>query len=164
MSRRTIVGMTAVPPVWRLLAAATFLVALALLVGGSAQGAAAPRLRVVDASPVRLAGSGFAPGERVRVRARAGLTRRTRHVRAGSNGRFRVRFAHLAQDPCSESLRATATGSDGHRATVRRAPRLCPPAMDPPASPAPTAAPAPKPGPGPAPDPCVADGRECPPL
>ena len=151
-----------VPPVWRLLATAALLVAIALVVGGPAQGAAAPRLRMVGASPLRLAGSGFSAGERVRVRARAGLAKRTRHVRADSHGRFRVRFAHLAQDPCSTSLRATATGSGGHRASLERARRLCPPALDPP-SPGPTTGPAPKPAPGPAPDPCLTGGRACPP-
>jgi hypothetical protein len=152
--------MTAVPPVWRLIFTGLVLAALVLLAGSAAQGAGAAKLRVLDPSPVRLAGSGFSPGERVRVRARIGLAKRSQRVRADADGRFRVRFAHLAQDPCSQSLRATAKGSDGHRATLKRVRRLCPPALDPP-SPAPPAAPAPKPGP--APDPCLTSGRACPP-
>jgi hypothetical protein len=148
--------MTAVTPLWRLLVMGAL---LAVLAGGSAQGSAAPRLRMVDASPVWLAGSGFAPGERVRVHARAGLAHRTRHARADAHGRFRVRFAHLAHDLCSESLSATATGVYGHRATLKRARRRCPPALDPP----PVVAPAPKPGPGPGPDPCLTGRRACPP-
>ena len=69
--------MTAGTPIGRLLAAGALLAALALLVGGSAQGrAATPKLRMLDASPVRLAGSGFSPGERVRVRVRTGGAKR----------------------------------------------------------------------------------------
>ena len=93
--------MTAVPPVLEArLRGRSCSPALALLAGGSAQGADAAKLRVLDASPVRLAGSGFSPGERVRVRVRAGLAKRSRRVRANADGRFRVRFAELAQDPC----------------------------------------------------------------
>ena len=52
------VVLTVVPPVWRLLASVAVLAGLAVIAGGSAQGAGAPKLRMVGASPVRLAGSG----------------------------------------------------------------------------------------------------------
>ena len=69
--------MTAATPVWRFLAAGALLAALALIVGGSAPArAATPKLRLLDASPVRLAGSGFSPRERVRVRVRTGGAKR----------------------------------------------------------------------------------------
>ena len=86
------------------------LVALALLAltAVPAQGRSQPRLRPVGISPVRLAGEGFSPGERVRVRARVGGRKRTKHVRAGAHGRFRVRFAELERNPCTQTLRAPA--------------------------------------------------------
>jgi hypothetical protein len=91
-----------------------------------------PSLRIFDASPVRLAGAGFSPGERVSVRARSGGERRSRRVHANSRGRFRVSFAGMALDPCAEILSATATGSKGHRASLKPLPqRLCPPPMQP---------------------------------
>lgn len=154
--------MAAVTPVWRFLAVGALLPALAWFVGGSAQGrAAAPKLRMLDASPLRLAGSGFSPGERVRVRARTGLAKRSRRVRADSDGRFRVRFARLAQDPCSGSLAATATGSDGHRASLKHAQRQCPPSSDPPGG---GSDEPPTPAPEPPPDPCLSGRRACPPA
>jgi hypothetical protein len=155
--------MTAVPPLWRFLAAGAVLAALALLVGSAQGHSGAPKLRLVDASPLRIVGSGFSSGERVRVRARAGGAKRTRHVRANADGRFRVRFARLAQDPCSESMSATAVGSDGHRATLKHVRRQCPPDLRPEATAAPDDPPASQPGPGPAPDPCLTGGRACPP-
>ncbi len=123
----------------------------------SAHSSAAPRLRLLDRSPVRVAGSGFAPGELVRVRARAGEARRSRRVQANSRGRFRASFPALSQDPCNQSLSVTATGSAGHRASLKRQQRLCPPALVPP----PTGGKPPPPPPVP-PDPCNADGRYCP--
>jgi len=75
---------------------------------------------------VTFAGSGFCAGERVRVRARAGAERRSRRVRAGEDGRFRVRFRHLPYDPCSSDLRASARGPDGLRASYKRPQRMCP--------------------------------------
>jgi hypothetical protein len=124
------------------------LVALALLAVAAvpAQGQGQPRLRTVGISPVRLSGEGFSPGERVRVRAWVGAQRRTKHVRAGKHGRFRVRFAELYRNPCEQKLKASAVGSKDHRATLN-SPRLpctnppdrCP--QDQPECPAPRAQP-----------------------
>jgi hypothetical protein len=103
---------------------------LALVLGAlfaPAATASAASLRMVDASPLRLAGAGFSPRERVRVVVRLGETRRVRHVRAGARGRVRVSFRHLAAvDACGPGLTATATGSAGHRATLKLPPRMCP--------------------------------------
>jgi hypothetical protein len=95
-------------------------VALALLAVAAvpAQGQSVPKLRPLGISPVRLAGSGFSPGERVRVRAHVGGNKRTRVVHAGKHGRFRVRFAQLTRNPCAQTLRASAVGSKGHRASL----------------------------------------------
>ena len=68
------------------------------------------------------------------MRVRTGGAKRTRRVRANSRGRFRVTFRHLAQDPCSDSLSATAVGSFGHVASLTQVRRLCPPSTDTPGS------------------------------
>ena len=152
--------MTAATPVWRYLAAGALLAALALIIGGSAPaGASTPRLRMLDASPVRLAGSGFSPRERVRVRVRTGGSKRTRRVRANSRGRFRVTFRHLAQDPCRDSLSATAVGSAGHVTSLTKVRRLCPPSTDTPGS---SGSGQGTSNPPPA-DPCLNGDRQCPP-
>jgi hypothetical protein len=109
-----------------MLAAGVLLAALALIVVGPAQGRHATTLRVLATSPVRLAGSGFSRGESVRVQARTGGAKRSRRVHADSHGRFRVTFARLAGGRCA-SLVATATGADGHRASVvHRLPECAP--------------------------------------
>ena len=134
------------------------LAALALIVGGSAPArAATPKLRMLDASPVRLAGSGFSPRERVRVRVRTGGAKRTRRVRANSHGRFRVTFRHLAQDPCGDSLSATAVGSFGHVTSLTRVRRLCPSTDTPGSSSGATGTKASPP------DPCLSGDGQCPP-
>jgi hypothetical protein len=103
------------------------LVALALLAFAAvpAQGQVQPRLRPLGISPVRLSGEGFSPGERVRVRAWVGGHKRTKHVRAGKHGRFRVRFAELSRNPCTQKLKASAVGTKGHDARLERAPLNC---------------------------------------
>jgi hypothetical protein len=124
------------------------LVALTLLAVAAvpAQGTVQPRLRPLGISPVRLSGEGFSPGERVRVRAWVGGRRRTKHVRAGEHGRFRVRFGELARNPCTQRLKASAVGAKGHDATLESAPMNCetPPGQcpeDQPECPAPRAQP-----------------------
>ena len=92
---------------------------------------------------------------------RTGGAKRTRRVRANSRGRFRVRFKHLAQDPCSDSLSATAVGSFGHVTSLTRVRRLCPPRTDPPASSGGSGGARDDPRP---PDPCVSGARQCPPA
>jgi hypothetical protein len=103
------------------------LVALVLLAVAAvpAHGQVQPRLRPLGLSPVRLAGEGFAPGERVRVRAFVGGRKRTKHVRAGAHGRFRVRFAELSRNPCTQKLKASAVGTKGHDAKLDSAPLNC---------------------------------------
>jgi hypothetical protein len=96
-----------------------------------AAAAATPALRLLDSSPVRFAGRGFAPGERVRVRASAAGSSRTRRVSAGARGRFRVTFRHLSHDRCSGLLIARAIGSEGRRASYKRPQPQCPPPLEP---------------------------------
>ena len=127
---------------------------------------AAATLALVDSSPLRFAGRHFAPGERVAVRVRMGGIRRTRHVTAGARGRFRARFRRLRLDRCGGGLTARATGSEGNRATYKRAKPQCPPPLDPPGS-----APPRESGPSgdPPADPCSSGEstgaqRQCPPA
>jgi hypothetical protein len=94
--------------------------------GGEAGCDGSPRLRLAGAQPVKLAGSGFCAGERLRVRARAGESSRTRRVRADDSGAFRVRFGQLRFDPCTSDFRAFARGSGELRASLKHAQKLCP--------------------------------------
>jgi len=82
---------------------------------------AAGRLQPRDLRGVRLLRRRARAGA-----ARAGEERRSRRVRAGEDGRFRVRFRHLPYDPCSSDLRASARGPDGLRASYKRPQRMCP--------------------------------------
>lgn len=91
-----------------------------------------PELRVVRDTPLTVAGSGFAAGERVRLTLRTGRARAfVRNAQAGSEGRFRTAFPLLvALDPCRGTIVVTATGSRGGTATWKRACR--PPSTRPP--------------------------------
>jgi hypothetical protein len=143
-------------PITRLLAAIVLFAVAAV----PAQGEPGPKLRAVDLDPVRLAGSGFSPGESVRVRVRVAGHTRTKRARAGDRGRFRVRFRELAQPRCGPALTARAVGSDGHRATLKLPPRGCPPETEPPPG---AAHDPPEPSPAP-PDRCTTGERLCPPA
>lgn len=118
--------------------------------GGPAPCASSASLRLVDSSPVTLAGSHFCAGERLRVRASAGGERRSHRVRAGARGRFRTSFPGLPYDPCTTDLRGSATGPDGVRASLKRPQRQCPVPLDPGQEPSGSERAA-EPGPG---DPC----------
>jgi len=107
----------------------------ALLVTGapaSTTPAASPALEPLSLTPLALRGTGFAPGEAVRVdllRGR-GRKRTVTAARATAAGSFRVRYGLVALEPCSGFILATATGSSGSRATWKRACR--PPHEQPP--------------------------------
>jgi hypothetical protein len=89
-------------------------------------------LRVVDSTPLTVAGSGFVGRERVSLRLRVGHRRpAVRSVRATQGGSFRVAFGPLlAVDPCEGAVVITATGSRGSTASWKRACR--PPSTRPP--------------------------------
>jgi hypothetical protein len=78
----------------------------------------------MDASPVAFRGTGFKPGERVRISVYAG-ERATKRTAAGARGRFVVRFAGLDPNACS-GFSALAVGNEGSRASFKRAPGMCP--------------------------------------
>lgn len=115
----------------------TGIVAIAVAIGvvGTSTGAseATPRLRVIDASPLTLAGSSFRSRESVRLTVRQDDVRATRLLRATLAGRFTARFlAESLGDRCGGVLWATAVGSRGSRATLKLPQPLCPPALSPP--------------------------------
>ena len=104
-------------------------VLLALLVvlslpSGAQAAPRTPALRIDSTAPLLVHGTGFAAGERVRVRL-AAPQRRTRWTRASRNGTFRVRF-FTPIDRCT-GLDIRAHGDDGDRARLHVQP-LCPPA------------------------------------
>ena len=71
------------------------------------------RLLPVGQQPLRVKGTGFVPGERVRLTLGGG-TGLGRTVRAGGNGSFTVVFRDV--DAC-DSVTAEARGSKGSRAS-----------------------------------------------
>lgn len=112
---------------WRTSAA---LVILALVAAGCGQAADAPssnrpqdsaaqaRLVPVSKSPLRVKGTGFVPGERVRVEVEG---QESRTVTASGAGSFAVGFP---SDRCT-SVTVTATGSKGSRASFNLSRALC---------------------------------------
>lgn len=85
---------------------------------------ARPTLTLVAEAPVVLAGRGFVPGERVAVKVNGIGGQLSKTVTAGRRGGFTVRF--LPADAACGPLRASAVGTKGSRASIRR--RTIPPA------------------------------------
>ena len=67
----------------------------ALLLGANVHAATAPRLTLVERTPVVLSGSGFQPQTRIVITVRAPSLRATRTVRTTDLGRFRTTFEGL---------------------------------------------------------------------
>jgi hypothetical protein len=85
---------------------------------GAQQGAAKPQLLPSSKSPLRVKGTGFVPGERVRVEL---VDSATRTVDADDSGSFEVTFP---SDRCS-SVTVQATGSKGSRASFNLSQIAC---------------------------------------
>jgi hypothetical protein len=85
--------------------------------------AAKPRLSV-DLSPFVVTGSGFRPGEIVRITVR-GAPAGSRREKANAAGRIVARFSGVVPDQCARLLIITATGDKGSRAQLRRMPPAC---------------------------------------
>jgi hypothetical protein len=83
---------------------------------------ALPRLRLTSMSPVRVAGTRFVHGERVRVRYGTSL----RVVRASPAGSFVAQFT-VSADPCNGPVLITAVGTRGDTAAIKLPERACPP-------------------------------------
>jgi len=102
--------------------------AAVLLTVASAWGASdkrQPILRLVDMQPLALSGSSFAPAERVRLRVSSEGATVLRTVRATASGRIAATF-ELAWDRCNGDLVASAAGSSGSRAVLKRTQLQCP--------------------------------------
>ena len=83
----------------------------------TADGATKPTLRAVDLDPLTLTGNGFRANERVRLLVAAPPVVKSRLVRAGARGRFRVAFA-VKVGRC-DSVVVQAIGLRGSRATFQ---------------------------------------------
>jgi hypothetical protein len=100
---------------------------LSFNVGGAAnQGAAAakPRLRVAALSTFTVVGTGFRPGETVRVSAHTPERDAAKQDVADADGSFSVRLGRLKLDKCPDYMIA-ASGNKGSRAVQRSIPRAC---------------------------------------
>lgn len=108
------------------------LLALALALGASwAAGTGTPVLRLVDRSPLTVAGTSFEPREQVQLTVFVDDETTSRSVRAGSRGGFSVRFSALSVGRCDE-LRIVARGATGNRAVLKLfAPLACQPLSEP---------------------------------
>jgi hypothetical protein len=82
-----------------------------------------PRLSV-DLAPLVVGGSGFRPGETVRITVR-GVAVAPRTDTASVAGRISVRFPGVRLLQCPKLLIITATGNKGSRAQLRRMPTAC---------------------------------------
>jgi hypothetical protein len=89
--------------------------------------AAKPALRVVDRTPLLVAGRGFHTGERVRVVVRGEGMRNVRRTRASARGTFRVRFEGVSASGCGGGLDVRAVGGAGSTAVAKIVFPLCPP-------------------------------------
>ena len=99
---------------------------LALTLAATVPAASRPSLVVTKFAPVTVAGAGFAPGERVVVTVVAGTKKHVRPVRAGTAGRFSARFEFGAALGCGPTLRVSALGSSGSKATAKLPQVRCP--------------------------------------
>jgi hypothetical protein len=110
--------------VQRLLLICLLVLAAALSgVGSTTFAATHPSLRLMDTSSVALRGVGFKRHERVRVTV-SSKARAAKSVDASTTGSFVVEFAGIDLNTCVGFV-ATAIGSDGSRATFKRAPGMC---------------------------------------
>lgn len=102
------------------------LAAFVVLSAGVAEGrlTAKPQLRISDATPFTLVGTGFRAGETVRVTVRANTGGGSARDRAGTSGRIAVRFPRLKLGRCPVYL-IVANGDKGSTATLRSLPRPC---------------------------------------
>jgi hypothetical protein len=88
---------------------------------GSTQ--AKPRLSV-DLAPLAVGGTGFQPGETVRILVR-GVAVPSRSVKASAAGRISMSYPGARMQQCRGLLIVTAIGDRGSRAQFRRMPAAC---------------------------------------
>ncbi len=95
------------------------LIAAVALACAATAAAAAPRavVRVLERSPLTVAGSGFAARELVAVTVLTSLGLRSTSVRAGERGSFRASLGRFAQ-PCGQPVAVRARGLASRRLAV----------------------------------------------
>jgi hypothetical protein len=105
------------------------IVAVAAAAAGSTSAAVSPhgasaRLLLMDSSSFALRGVGFKSDERVRITVDTSARDVTRTTTASSSGSFTMRIAGVNLSAC-QGVAATAIGSEGSRASFKRAPGQC---------------------------------------
>jgi hypothetical protein len=108
----------------RLLAVAV--VALAVCSPVLARGLSAPKMRMTDAAPATVQGSGFQPREIVRLVLTTAGKAQAHRLLTTTGGKFSTRWSDITVDLCS-SWQIKATGSKGSRALLHSRPNPCPP-------------------------------------
>jgi hypothetical protein len=105
--------------------------AIAVAVVATAHGRTAPKLQILDRSPLVVRGTGFASRERVVVTVDVAGERTRRRVIATFRGSFTARFEDIELDACTgATLLATGRRSDIVRLKISL--RECPgPTLDP---------------------------------
>lgn len=109
------------------------LASVSVLVGasfGDAGMTTGARVRILDTAPLELRGSGFEPGERVRLKVSHDDRVVTRKVRAGEGGGFTTSFLAVRYGRCGGSLRLVAVGTRGSRVSWELVPLECPDRAD----------------------------------
>jgi hypothetical protein len=84
------------------------------------------RLQLTAADPVKIRGTGFLGGERVRVRVVTGSAGKSKTVSAVRAGVFVATFPTISRDRCS-GLFAEAVGNGCSHARLKLPQPLCPP-------------------------------------
>jgi hypothetical protein len=102
----------------------TAAVVLAVVAATAAAGSGHPALRVVDAEPLVVRGSGFQPGERILVRATGRTAPLAKRVRVSRTGVFTVRFDAL-YDYCLGVNLVRAIGTRSGDVRIRPSKRFC---------------------------------------
>jgi hypothetical protein len=90
---------------------ATTISALALVLPTLAIAAPRPALRAVSSLPLTLTGSGFRPGEQVRVAIEIGSLHTSRPARATMHGAFTLRLPGVRLNYCARPLSIVAHGA-----------------------------------------------------
>lgn len=85
------------------------------------------KLRLLESTPVKIRGTGFAAGERVMVRliGLAGVTRK--RVTAGPRGGWTLTFPQQPHDRRCGAIIVSAVGNRGSKAGLKLPFPLCPP-------------------------------------
>lgn len=118
----------------RVSAALVLAASLAVLAGAtSIQAAPRPYLKLVDLTPLTIAGTNFKKSERVSVTVGVDDAKHVRRLRATVRGTFRTVLQDVVvTDRCNTDVWARAAGAAGSVAVLKRPQPLCPPTLSPP--------------------------------